>query len=103
MRNQYKTLVGAPGWIGTDVGGITRKGVAEPVHGPQKLWLVRGVADRRANLADELRQAAVGNERGGPDVVVELGLRQRTRAALDQERQQVERFGRNVNGFVPSK
>ena len=96
-RNQSRTpLAGDSGCDRLDLGWITRKGVTEPVTVLRNFGFVRGVADRRANLADELRQAAVGHERGGPDVVVELGLRQCARAALDQELQQVERFGRNV-------
>ena len=64
---------------------------------------MRIVADRRANLADELRQTRLGNERGGPDGGVEISLRERLRAVLDQKLEERERFRRDVDGFVPSE
>jgi hypothetical protein len=84
-------------------GCLAGKRISEPVHGPQESGLVRIVADCRANLADQLRQTGVGDERLGPDCPVQLCLRQGPRAVIDQKLEQVESLWRDVDRVVTAK
>jgi hypothetical protein len=65
--------------------------------------LVASPANAYPNLADQLRQTGVGDERLGPDCRVQLCLRQGPRAMIDQKPEQVERLWRDVDRVVTAK
>ena len=77
--------------------GGPAEGVAEPGHRPQEGGLVGVVLERLAQLVDENGQVHVGDEGVRPQPVVDLGLRDGVGPALDEQLEELERFGREVN------
>jgi hypothetical protein len=64
--------------------------------------LARFVAEDAAQLGDDAGQGVVGNGGVGPDGFKDLLLGDEFARALDQERQQIERFGfERQGGAVP--
>ena len=55
------------------------------------------VAECLANLGDEVRQVRLGDERVGPEALLQLQLGQDFRTFQDERNQQLERLGREMN------
>ena len=73
------------------VGG-TQERVPEAMVRPQQLRLPLVVRNRDADLRHERGDTAVGHERARPQPLVNLALRHRTGAALDEQGEQLERL-----------
>ena len=78
-------------------GGLPAKRVAEPVRGPDERRGAGVVAERLANLGDEVREVGLGDEGVRPETVLQHGLGQDFRTIQHEHRQQLERLGREVN------
>src|SRR5205814_10570186 len=66
-------------------GSIGDERVAEAVNRPEKRRVPRVVADRLTDLAHEIREIHLLDEGVGPELLVELRLRERLRTLVDQE------------------
>src|SRR5215510_8796956 len=61
------------------------------------------VAERLPDFSDQAGQIRFRYERRRPEVLVQLVLRQRARALIDQRLEQLERLGREVNFLAASQ
>ena len=68
------------------------KRVAEPVDGPDESRPGGIVAERVANLADQIGEVLLDDKRGGPQTLLQIALGDRLRPVGDEDAQQVERF-----------
>ena len=75
--------------------------VAVSVDRADELRRAGVVAGGRADLRDERRKVDVGDHGVGPEALVQLGLRDRARARLEQDLEQLEGLGRDGDGPVP--
>jgi hypothetical protein len=77
--------------------GIREEGVAKPMSGANKSWRSGWIPKGPANLADEIRQIGLGNERLGPQSTLQNRLGNHLWTIDDERQQQLERLGREVN------
>jgi hypothetical protein len=77
--------------------GIREEGVAKPMSGADESWRSGWIPKGPANLADEIRQIGLGNERLGPQSTLQNRLGNHLWTINDERQQQLERLGREVN------
>ncbi len=79
------------------------EGVAESVHRANESRAPAVIMQRRSHFSDQTRQIGFRNKRLGPELFIEIVLRNRVRAPLHQDLQQKEGFGREVDFLVASE
>ena len=82
-------------WL--DVHGRATERISNAVDRSDELRVLRAVADRAPNFADEDVQIRIHHIRVRPDSCVQVGLFHHLRPALNQAAQQVERLRRQVD------
>ena len=76
---------------------ISAECIAEPMCGANEPRLPGRISERLPYLGDQAGQIRLGNERCGPEMFVHLVFRERARSIIDEDFQQLERFGRSRN------
>ena len=77
---------------------VGRERVAEPMHCPDEAWLPRIVAEGGPELGDHDGEIGLVHEGGGPEPLLQLLFGKCPRLRLYQQRQELVRLGRQVDG-----
>jgi hypothetical protein len=76
---------------------VAAKGIANTVNRADPRRRAAILSERGANLADEIREVRVYDERAGPEPLLQDGFRKDPGALRHESRQQIERLRRKVN------
>ena len=87
-------------WRRAHDGGVAAKRIAKPVGGTNEPGRARAIVQRLPHFSDQIREVGLGDERLGPELLLQLGFGEDFRTLGDQPLQQFERFGREMNDLA---
>jgi hypothetical protein len=73
------------------------------MDGPDELWLRGVVAQHIADLTDQIRQVLLDHERVRPQALLQIGLRDRTGPAGDEDFQELKGLGDKCSAWLPRR